>query len=62
MTATQLRLSHGSTPLTMTFHALGAALADLLGQPQDICHAQMFVLANPNRKARAMAGFSERRK
>jgi hypothetical protein len=34
------RLSHGSTPLTMTFRVLGAALAGLLRQPQDVRPAQ----------------------
>ncbi len=42
MTTAQQQLSHGSTPLTMTFITLGAALAALLGKPLDICRAQAF--------------------
>lgn len=34
MTTTGQRLSHGSTPLTMTFTPLGTAHVDLLRQPQ----------------------------
>jgi hypothetical protein len=38
MMTVRQKLSHGSTPLTMTFRALSTALVDLLGQSLLICH------------------------
>jgi hypothetical protein len=40
MTTTRQLLSHGSTPLTMTFRVFDMPLVELLGQPLDTFQTQ----------------------